>query len=67
MMNKITEFFSKWAFVIILGILGLALLFALGCGIYTSVTNPTVGIIGSIGIAICLAIIVGWICAEIKN
>lgn len=66
-MNKIWGFINKWAFVAFLGILCVALLFALGCGIYISIINPTVGIIGSLGIAVCLAILVWWILVEVNN
>ena len=66
-MKKIAEFFSKWAFVIILSLVGLVLLFALSCCIYTAVTNPLVGILGSIGVAVALASIVGLIVTEIKE
>lgn len=66
-MKNITDFFSKWAFVIVLGIIGIALLFAIGCCAYTAITNPTVGIIGAGIDIIILAFVVGWMCVEIKG
>jgi hypothetical protein len=66
-MNKIWDFINKWAFVAFLGILCVALLFALGCGIYTSIINPTVGIIGSLGIAVCLAFLLSWMIVEVND
>ena len=67
MKNKIAEWLGKWGFVIILGIIGIGLLFALGCSIYTSITNLTVGLIGIIANAMCLAVVAGWIGVEINN
>ena len=58
-MNKIINFISTWAFTIILCIVALIVLFALGCSIYTAVTNPFVGIIGIIGNVASLAVF-GW-------
>ena len=66
-MNKIAEFFSKWAFAIVLCLIAVALLFALGCTIYTAIENPFVGIVGTIGVAVVLACVVGLICSEIKE
>lgn len=66
-MGKVIAFFSKWAFVIVLGVVAIALLFALGCTIYTAITNPFVGIVGTIGVAIALACVVSWIIVEIKD
>lgn len=66
-MNKIAEFISKWGFLIILGIIGIALLFALGCSIYTAITNLAVGLIGIIANALCLLTIAGWIGVEING
>ena len=66
-MNKIAEFFSKWAFAIVLCLIAVALLFALGCTIYTAIENPFVGIAGTIGVVVVLACVVGLICSEIKE
>lgn len=66
-MKKIAEFINKWGFVIILGIIGIALLFALGCSIYTAITNLAVGLIGIIANALCLLTIAGWIGVEING
>ena len=47
-MKKIAEFLSKWAFAIVLGVLGVGLLCALGCSIYTAIEgNALVGAIGA--------------------
>lgn len=66
-MNKIAEFFSKWAFAMFLGIVAVMLLFAVGCCVYTAVVNPFVGIVGIVGVAVCLVCVVGWLCKEIKE
>ena len=66
-MNKIAEFLSKWAFTIVLSLIAVSLVFALGCTIYTAIENPFVGIVGTIGVAIALACVVGWIIVEIKE
>lgn len=66
-MKKIVEFISKWGFVIILGIIGVALLFALGCSIYTSIVNLPVGLVGIIANTMCLAVVAGWIGIELNN
>ncbi len=66
-MNKVKEFFSKWAFTIVLCLIAIALCVAIGCGVFTAMTNLAVGLIGiGINLAI-LAFIVGWICVEIKE
>lgn len=66
-MNKIAEFISKWAFAMFLAIIAIALLFALGCSIYTAITNLAIGLIGISVNLLCLAVIVGWIIIEIKE
>lgn len=66
-MNKIAEFFSKWAFVIVLCAVAIALLCAVGCALHTAIERPFVGIVGTIGVAIALACVVGWIIVEIKE
>ena len=58
-MKKIADFFSKWGFAMFLWMLGIGLLFSLGCCIYTSITNPFVGIVGVVADVIGIAI-VGW-------
>ena len=66
-MNKVAEFLSKWAFAIVLCLIAVALCVAIGCGVFTAMTNLAVGLIGiGINVAI-LAFIVGWICVEIKE
>lgn len=66
-MNKIAEFFSKWAFAIVLCLVAVTLLFALGCCVYTAIVNPIVGIVGAIGAFIAVAAVVGLIMQEIKK
>lgn len=66
-MKKIAEFFSKWAFAIVLCLIAVALLFALGCCVYTAITNPFVGIVGGIGALLSLVAVVGRFCAEIRE
>lgn len=66
-MNKIVDFFSKWAFLIVVCVIAVALLFALGCCIYTAITNPFVGSIGVLGVLVALAVAIGWIFVEIKE
>lgn len=65
-MKKIAEFLTKWAFAIFLIVVAVALLFALACTIYTAVENAFVGIVGSVGVALALAITIGCIFKEIK-
>jgi hypothetical protein len=67
MMKKIAEFFSKWGFVIILNLIGVALLFALGCCIYTAIINPIVGGVGIVGVATAITAVVALMCGEIKD
>lgn len=66
-MGKITEFFNKWAFAIVLCAFALALVAAFGCCVYTAITNPFVGIIGCVSVLIALAVLVSWIVIEIKE
>lgn len=66
-MGKITAFFSKWAFAIVLCLVAVTLLFALGCCVYTAIVNPIVGIVGAIGAFIAVAAVVGLIMQEIKK
>lgn len=66
-MNKIAEFFSKWAFAIVLCLIAVALLCAGVCTIHTAIERPLVGIAGTIGVAIALACVSGWIIIEIKE
>ena len=63
---KIAEFFSKWAFALVLLVIAILLSFALGCTIYTAITNAVVGIFGTIGVGIALGCVVGLIYLEIK-
>ena len=66
-MNKIVEFFSKWAFAIVLCLIAVALLCAGACTIHTAIEQPLLGIIGTIGVSIALACVSGWIVVEIKE
>ena len=66
-MEQIKEWFSKWWFVIFLGILAVGLLFTLGCGIFTAFTNLAVGLVAIVFSLGCLAFIIGWMCIEISN
>ena len=66
-MEKITTFLSKWAFAIVLCIVAVTLLFAVGCCVYTAITNPFVGIVGAVGALIALVCAVGLLCSEIKK
>ena len=66
-MKKIWDFISKWGVIIALGIVGVALLFALGCCIYTAIANPFVGIVGAIGITVVLGVIVYITWEEISD
>lgn len=45
-MNKVKEFFSKWAFTIVLCLIAIALCVAIGCGVFTAMTNLALGLIG---------------------
>ena len=65
-MGKIAEYLGKWGFVIFLSLLGISLLFALGCSIYTAIFYPTLGVIGSLGVGVCLLIIVVWLIVEVN-
>ena len=65
-MGKVAEFFSKWAFAMVLCLVAVALLFSLGCCVYTAITNPFVGSIGCVGALIALAVVAGWIVVEVK-
>ena len=66
-MGKIADFLTKWAFAIFLIIMGVALLFALACCVYTAVENALVGIAGCVGVVLALAVVVGWVVREIKE
>lgn len=66
-MNKIAEFFGKWAFCIVLCLLAITLVAAFGCCVYTAITNAFVGSIGCVGVLIALAVLVSWIVIEIKE
>ena len=66
-MDKIANFFSKWGFVVILYLIGVALLFALGCCIYTAIINPFVGGVGIVGVATAIAAVVALIWGEIED
>lgn len=66
-MNKIAEFFNKWGFTMFISLVGIAVLFAIGCCIYTAVVNPFVGILGLLGSLAAFGIIAQMIYKEVKN
>lgn len=66
-MGKVIAFFSKWAFAIVLCIVDVALLFALGCCVYTAITNPFVGIVGGISVLLSIAVVTGLFCVEVRE
>jgi hypothetical protein len=66
-MKKILNWFGKWGFVIILYLIGVALLFALGCCIYTAIINPFVGGVGIVGVATAITAVVALIWGEIED
>lgn len=66
-MNKIADFLSKWAFAIFLVVVGVVLLFALACCVFTAITNAVVGIAGCVGVVLALAVVIGWLLKEIKE
>ena len=67
-MGKISKWFGKWGFVIILCIFAVGLLFSLGCSIYTAAKgNLAVGIVGMVFNALCLTVLSYWIAAEINE
>lgn len=66
-MGKIADFFSKWAFAIVLCLIAFALACACGCSMYVAVKLPFVGIVGAIGAVIALMCVGGWIVIEIKE
>ena len=66
-MTKIIDFIKKWVFAISLIIVAIFLLFAMACCIYTAVSNVFVGITGSVGVALALTVVGGWIHKEINK
>ena len=66
-MGKIWKWLDKWCLVIALGLVGVALLFALGSCIYTAISAPFVGIVGAIGITVVLGMIVYITWEEISD
>lgn len=66
-MNKIAEFFNKWGFTMFISLVGVAILFAIGCCIYTAIVNSFVGIIGLLGSIASFGMIVWLIYKKIKN
>lgn len=65
-MKKFIDYLKKWGNVIILSIIVVLLLFALYSCIYTSITNLTVGILGTAGVCILIFMIVTNIIDEVK-
>lgn len=65
-MEKIKAFIEKWGYVVFLGIVGIALLFDVGCSIYTAVINPFVGIVALVGALCALGTIAYSIYKEVK-
>lgn len=66
-MGTIKNWFGKWGMALILGIVGVALLFALGGCVYTAIINPFVGIVGIVGVGIAIAFNVWAICQEVQD
>lgn len=66
-MSKVAEFFKKWGYCIFLCIVAVAVVFAVGCTIYTAVINPLVGIVGLIGALASLGVLAWLIYKEIKG
>lgn len=66
-MGKIKEWINTWFGVIAVGVVAVALLFALGCCIYTAIVNPIVGLIGVVGVALALAFCVFMIWREVED
>ena len=64
-MNRFAEFFDKWGLTIFLCLIGITVLFSLGCSIYTAVTNPFVGITGIVGNIASLGMLALWVYLEI--
>ena len=66
-MEKIKAFIEKWGYVVFLSIVGTALLFNVGCSIYTSITNPFVGIVALVGAIMALGATAYSIYKEIRK
>ena len=63
-MNKIYNFIQKWGFIAFLCVIVLALLFSLGCCIYTAIATPLVGIMGGFGTIMAIGYVSLWIYLE---
>ena len=48
-------------------LIAIALCVAIGCGVFTAMTNLTAGLIGIVINVCILAFVVGWIIIEIKE
>ena len=66
-MGKIKEWINTWFGVIAVGVVAVALLFALGCCIYTAIVNTIVGLIGVAGVTLALAFCVLKIWREVED
>jgi uncharacterized Tic20 family protein len=66
-MEKIKEWINTWLGVVVVGVVSVALLFALGCCIYTAIVNPIVGVVGVVGVALALAFCVFMIWREVED
>lgn len=66
-MERIKAFIEKWGYVVFLALVGVALMFDVGCGIYTAITNPWVGIVALVGAIMALGTIVWTIYKEVKR
>lgn len=66
-MENIKAFIERWGYVVFLGLVGVALLFDVGCSIYTSVINPSVGIISLVGALCALGVLATAMIKEIKR
>lgn len=64
---KVVEFFGRWGFTIALCVVAVAVLFSLGCSVYTAIINAVVGIIGIVGSVASLGLFAWLIYKTIKN
>ena len=55
-MGAIKNWFGKWGAIIVAALIIIALLFALGCSIYTAIISPFVGIVGIVGTVVTIGI-----------
>lgn len=65
--EKIKKWINTWFGVVVLGLLAVALLFALGCCIFVATANLFVGLAGAAGVVFALAICVCLIWREVED